>query len=399
MKKLFSLLMFCAMGGLLHAAAPLEGNYARAVRESPEALAVAAEEARMKVIASSEKYLGVPYRYGGLDRNGLDCSGFIYVSFRDALSVTIPRSTTALHAWAEKIPLESLEPGDLLFFKTTNTGAISHAGIFIGNGRFIHAASEGPDTGVIRSVMDEKYWKRTLAGAGRALPAGTGLYPSAVMADAGLRGDDVPRSPAAGSPGTRSPAAPIVRPGAPPPGAGVDGSGAEAAPASGEKPYRIGAALAPSWNGYFEEGSIFRGAAAQIRFGAVTSFRDKPLLVGLEFRPEWDVGLGVFRLPITLSLGFDDKFRIFIGPAFSFGDAALKTGDGNRRYAGGTSWIGAAGISAAPFSWEVGGGDLSVYGELAWQSYFRESGQDKDGMADLAAALRFSTGLRYTLKL
>ncbi|MDR2159082.1 MAG: C40 family peptidase [Treponema sp.] len=346
----------------------------------------------MKVIAAGETYLGVPYRYGGLDRKGLDCSGFIHVSFRDALSVTIPRNTAALYAWAEKIPAESLEPGDLLFFKTTNTGAVSHAGIYTGGGRFIHAASEGPDTGVIRSAMDEKYWKRTYAGAGRALPAGTGLYPSAVIAEAGLR-DDAPHSPAAGAPGTPVPAASTVRPGAPP------GAGAAPAAAPEEKPYRIGLALAPSWNGYFEEGSVVRGAAAQIRFGAVTSLRNRPLLVGLEFRPEWDTGLGVFRLPVTLSLGFDDKFRIFIGPAFSFGDAALKTGKGNRRYTGGTSWIGAIGLSAAPFSWEAGPGDLSVYGELAWQSYIRESGQGKDWMADFGAALRFSTGLRYTFKL
>jgi hypothetical protein len=243
--------------------------------------------------------------------------------------------------------------------------------------------------------MDEKYWKRTFAGAGRALPAGTGLYPAAVMADAGLREDGAPRSPA--GPGTQIPAASTVRPGTPPPEAG--GPGAAPASASGEKPYRIGVALAPSWGGYMKEGSIVRGGAAQIRFGALTSLRDRPLLVGLEFRPEWDAGLGVFRLPITLSLGFDDKFRIFIGPAFSFGDAALKTGGGKRRYTGGTSWIGAAGIFGAPFSWEVGPGDLAVYGELAWQSYIRESGQGRDWMADFGAALRFSTGLRYTFKL
>jgi probable lipoprotein NlpC len=397
MKKFLSLILCCAAGGLLHAAAPLEGNYARTVRESPEALAEAAGTARMRVIASGEKYLGVPYRYGGLNREGLDCSGFIYVSFRDALSVTIPRNTGALYAWVEKIPPESLEPGDLLFFKTTNTGAISHAGIFTGNGRFIHAASDGPHTGVIRSAMDEKYWKRTYAGAGRALPAGTGHYPSAVMADAGLRGDDAPRSPAGESPGAPVPAASTVRPGAPAPGG--DGAGAAPAAAPGEKPYRIGVALAPSWNGYFKEGGAARGAAAQIRFGAVTSFRDRPLLVGLEFRPEWDTGLGVFRLPITLSLGFDDKFRIFAGPAFSFGDATLKTGSGDRRYAAGSSWFGAAGIFGAPFTWDAGPGELSIYGELAWQSYFSKSGQGRDGMADFGAALRLSTGLRYTFKL
>jgi probable lipoprotein NlpC len=394
MKKFLSLIL-CAVGGILHAAAPLEGNYARVAGESPEALAAAAGGARLKVIAAGEKYLGVPYRYGGADRNGLDCSGFVYASFKDALSVAVPRSTTALHAWAEKIPSELLEPGDLLFFKTTNTGNISHVGIFTGGGRFIHAASEGPDTGVIYSAMDEKYWKRTYAGAGRALPAGAGFYPSAVMADAGLKGASaVPRVP--DGTGNQVPAASPVRPGVLTPGAGIAEPGRTQPEA---KPYRIGAALAPSWNGFVKEGGLFRGAAAQIRFGALTSLWDKPLLVGLEFRPEWDAGLGVFRLPITLSLGFYDKFGIFIGPAFSFGDAALKTGNGNRRYAGGTSWIGAAGIFAAPFSWEAGPGDLSLYGELAWQSYFSESGQGRDWLTDFGAALRFSTGLRYTFKL
>jgi hypothetical protein len=74
----------------------------------------------------------------------------------------------------------------------------------------------------------------------------------------------------------------------------------------------------------------------------------------------------------------------------------LKTADGDRHYTGGTSWLGAAGITGAPFSMQVPGGDLSFYGELAWQSYFSEEGEDRNWNADFAAGLRFSTGLRYT---
>jgi probable lipoprotein NlpC len=130
-----------------------------------------AREARLKVIAAAERYQGTPYRYGGVDARGLDCSGLVYLSFRDALAVSVPRTTGALDAWAEKIPVESLQPGDLLFFTTLGQGnkTKSHVGIYAGNNRFIHSASDGPKTGVMYSRLDESFWSRSYAGAGRAL--------------------------------------------------------------------------------------------------------------------------------------------------------------------------------------------------------------------------------------
>ena len=96
--------------------------------------------------------------------------------------------------------------------------------------------------------------------------------------------------------------------------------------------------------------------------------------------------------------GRPEKFLLFAGPAFSFGDAALSTVDGERRYSGGTSWFGAAGISAAPFLFTVAGGELAPYLEAAWQSYFSDN-PDKNLNADFSAGFRFSTGFRYTWKL
>jgi probable lipoprotein NlpC len=152
-------------------AAPLDGNFAMAPAEEK---AAAYREARFKVLYAAEQYEHVPYRYGGLDRRGLDCSGLIYLSFRDALGVSLPRSATGLYVWAEPISTEEIQPGDLLFFKTTKAGKISHAAIYAGGGRFIHAASDGPVTGVIYSGLDERYWSNRYAGAGRALPAADG---------------------------------------------------------------------------------------------------------------------------------------------------------------------------------------------------------------------------------
>jgi hypothetical protein len=161
----------------------------------------------------------------------------------------------------------------------------------------------------------------------------------------------------------------------------------------------LGIAAAPSWNGFYADGNIIRGAAAQIRLGAETSSLGRPMIFGLELRPEWDAGLGVFHMPITLSWGLDDRFRLFIGPAFSVGDAVLKTSGGDRPYTGGTSWIGSAGITVAPFAMKVPGGNLAVYGEFAWQSYFSDAGAERNWNADFAAGCRFSTGLRCTWRL
>jgi probable lipoprotein NlpC len=318
----------------------------------------------------------------------------VYRSFHDALSVSVPRTTGGIHSWVEKIPDAELEPGDLLFFKTTSAGTISHVGIYTGKGRFIHAASDGPRTGVIYSELSENYWRRTYAGAGRALPrgnaAGTAIAAAAPASPAARPG------PEYGKPSASGPTAPqsaVPEPASPPPSAVRPGESGGSGGESGR--YRVGFGMAPSWNGFLEGGALIRGGAAQIRVAAETRAFSRPVLLGLELRPEWDGALNVFRLPVTISAGFDDRFRVFIGPAFSFGDAVLKTRDGDRRYSGGTAWIGAAGISGTPFSWTIRRGKLALYGEFAWQSYFSDN-SDRNLNADINAGLRFSTGLVYT---
>ncbi|MDR1420825.1 MAG: C40 family peptidase [Treponema sp.] len=390
--------------GRLFAAAPilLQETHVSAA-ESASAPEARAAETRLRVIAAAEKYRGVRYRYGGIDDQGFDCSGLVYRSFRDALAVSVPRTTGGLYAWAEKISDGEMEAGDLLFFRTTSPGTISHVGIYAGNGRFIHAASEGPQTGVIYSDLDEKYWNRTYAGAGRALPPGTGLNPQASGETAVIREVRHGGTDGAGETGgavrtdtdARADAAGgRVRPGTALPDGGKDRD---------EGPfefgtYRMGIGIAPSWNGFLKNGFPIRGAAGFIRVAAETHTWKRPVLLGLELRPEWDKTLGVFRLPVTLSLGFDERLRIFFGPSFSFGDPALRTENGERRYRGGTAWFGTAGLSAAPFSWNVKHGALALYGEFAWQSYFSDSA-GKNWNADICAGLRFSTGLCFTWNL
>jgi len=154
-------------------AAPLTGgfSFAPGVSDDPEEKANMFREARFRVITDAAKYLRVPYRSGGTSRAGFDCSGLVFRSFHDALGVSLPRTSDDLYSWSEKISLEEILPGDLVFFRTTSRGNISHVGIYTGEGNFIHSASQGPQTGVINSNLNESYYSRTFAGAGRAIPA------------------------------------------------------------------------------------------------------------------------------------------------------------------------------------------------------------------------------------
>jgi len=137
--------------------------------EAPLAVA-APKQARGRVVSAAQGYEGTPYLYGGTDRRGLDCSGLVYLAYLDAIRVSVPRTTSGLYSLCEPIEKSALEPGDLVFFNTT--GPIAHVGIYVGEGLFVHAASEGDPTGVIESRLDELYWRRTYAGAGRLIPPG-----------------------------------------------------------------------------------------------------------------------------------------------------------------------------------------------------------------------------------
>jgi probable lipoprotein NlpC len=290
----------------------------------------------------------------------LDCSGLIYLSFRDALGIEIPRTTAGLHAWAEPIPEANLMSGDLVFFNTT--GPLSHVGLYAGGDTFIHAASSGQKTGVIYSKLSETYWKRAFAGAGRALPP-----------------EDAPFRPAI-------PAAPAPLPGRD-----------KTAAAGGPGRLYLGLGLAPSWSGLWENNVSFGGAAVQA--GIFTPVLSLPLRIGLEIRPQWDAALHVFRMPLTVSVGFKDIIRIFAGPAFTVGTPVRNTPEGERHYTEGNGWLGEIGVSAAPVAFELPGGALAVYGEIAWQSYVKDPAMGNNWQADVEAALRVSTGLRYVLKL
>ena len=127
---------------------------------------------REKFVAESKKYVGCPYAYGATGPDSFDCSGLIYYVANQALGLQLPRTSKAMYSFCKVVPKEKMEEGDLLFFKTNNTASITHVGIYIGGSQFISAISDGPNSGVIISSLDQEYWKPKYVGCGQFLASG-----------------------------------------------------------------------------------------------------------------------------------------------------------------------------------------------------------------------------------
>lgn len=111
--------------------------------------------------------VGTPYRYGGnTPESGFDCSGLVTYVFRDVLDLRLPRTSRELAAvQGPRIAPERLAAGDLVFFGSS--GNVSHVGIYVGEGRFVHAPSSG---GTVRlDHLDGSYWRDHYSGAKRVL--------------------------------------------------------------------------------------------------------------------------------------------------------------------------------------------------------------------------------------
>jgi len=116
---------------------------------------------RDEIVKSALSLVGTPYQYGSSSTKGFDCCGFVmYVYARNHIS--IPRTSHEQYEKARKINLCEIRKGDLLFYRI-NSKNISHVGIYIGNGQFVHSPVPGSCVRVER--IDREYWQKYFAGA------------------------------------------------------------------------------------------------------------------------------------------------------------------------------------------------------------------------------------------
>lgn len=111
------------------------------------------------------QYLGIRYRFGGDSPAGFDCSGFVRFMFSKELNVDLPHSSSEMSTMGTKVDRSELRPGDLVFF-TNGKNRISHVGIFIGNGAFVHSSLS---KGITRDNLDESYYSKRFATGVRIL--------------------------------------------------------------------------------------------------------------------------------------------------------------------------------------------------------------------------------------
>lgn len=129
---------------------------------------LAEKSASSELTDSVNEVIGTPYKWGGTTVKGFDCSGFILHIFNQ-FDVNLPRTSKSQAEVGNKVDKEELREGDLVFFNTSGRG-ISHAGIYIGEGKFAHSSSS---KGVTISKLSDDYYEKRYVTARRVVKEDT----------------------------------------------------------------------------------------------------------------------------------------------------------------------------------------------------------------------------------
>ncbi|WP_221567011.1 S-layer homology domain-containing protein [Alkalihalobacillus sp. TS-13] len=129
---------------------------------TPSAYASSKED---QVISIAKQYIGTPYKYGGTTPSGFDCSGFMLYVF-NKVGISLPRTSLDQSKVGTAVSKSNLQPGDIVYFSNTYKAGVSHSGIYVGDGYFVHAASSGVKK---TSINDPYYWGPKYTGARRVI--------------------------------------------------------------------------------------------------------------------------------------------------------------------------------------------------------------------------------------
>lgn len=142
---------------------PASGTGSSRLEDQKIDLNAVAARSNPMLYAFIEEWYGVPYRLGGESKKGVDCSAFVKRLFEEVYGQHLLRTAAQQYATAVPIIRTELREGDLVFFKI-RTRRISHVGVYLQDGEFVHASLS---QGVMISKLNNPYWTRYFAGAGR----------------------------------------------------------------------------------------------------------------------------------------------------------------------------------------------------------------------------------------
>lgn len=139
----------------------LQQKYARFLSISPDKIT------NSRLYGFIDNWLATPYEWGGIDKNGIDCSAFIQKLLSEVYTIIIPRTSIQqfFNNYIEKFKSKDyLSEGDLVFFRTMDDKVVSHVGVYLNNRMFINSSSS---KGVSIASLDDPYWKKRYIAAGR----------------------------------------------------------------------------------------------------------------------------------------------------------------------------------------------------------------------------------------
>ena len=352
---------------------------------------------REKFVAEAKKLIGSPYVYGAVGPTSFDCSGLIYYAARESVAVQLPRTAKAIYGFVTEVEDKDKEPGDLLFFKTTSSGNVSHVGIYIGNDQFISAISDGPNTGVIVSSLKQDYWKGKYVGAGQFLPGGS-------FGSGHSEGSSGPEESASEKSETNSKENP-------------EGTGENRAAATQETGTQnstqtgskkegstekkditeeiiFDGAVFFDWSLFSSRQFVFKYRGVDAVFHARYAGWELQPGIGLDFR--FNSGLKVFQIPLTATLTVNDYFRVYAGPVFTFGSATLIDTDKEIKS---SIFPGIIGLSVSTPNLKIGDVGIQAVQDISYTVYNNTDGSALNFVESAASGLVFYTGLRVSLPL
>ncbi|MCR5612148.1 MAG: C40 family peptidase [Treponema sp.] len=325
---------------------------------------------RSEIVKKAKSYIGCPYKTGAIGPDMFDCSGLVFTVFREAAGIQLPRSAKAIYSAVKIVSTDLIEEGDLVFFKTTGDGTISHVGIYIGRNQFIHAASDGSNTGVIASSLTEKYYKNTFAAVGKPLTSAKKNKSAQEQIQNETTGLEDSSSSSASS------------------------SSSSSSNSSFVSNLTVDATLSCDWNLWLPNKFMinFRGITLT-SFARYTKNLVKP---GIGTALRWNYGSDCFQLPVLFSLGFSDYINVFIGPVFTIGTASMP----DQKYRiNGSIFPGMIGISFNTPNIKAGNVYLSITQDFVYTVFNATDGGALGFAESMNAGFVFSTGIRVTLPL
>ncbi|MBR1537034.1 MAG: C40 family peptidase [Treponema sp.] len=336
------------------------------VKMSPSEAAVA----RQKLVDYSKQFIGKPYVAGGTGPNSFDCSGLVFTVSRESIGVQLPRTTQAIYNFCTEVEDKNREAGDLVFFKTTSSGQVSHVGLYIGNSQFIHAASDGPNTGVIISSLKEGYWKAHYFATKRYLPSSNSeLLKETLCSSATKNSGNAGKTAATASGGTTA--------------------------NTTLQSLVLDASISLDWSFFTPE--YFRLNCRGFDTMIHARYAGNKIQPGLGTYIRYDTGTDTLQLPIVLSLTLSEYFRIFAGPVISFGSPHLPANSDREIKA--SFFPGILGFCFSTPSVKIGKTCLSFVQDVHYTIFNDRDSGTLSFTQSLPTGLVFATGLRVTLPL